>query len=152
MKLRCQICFEWIGTVDNETLAYPMRGFMFKSVDPHHGYEPPFPAGAEWEDFRCTHGPHRPMIKDNEIQTDEGMISVTHVPREAQGARGPLATVGAAAVLKREDISTERTVKNREPIKIGTERKEGYACETCQKEFQKEINLRRHKVMAHKGV
>jgi hypothetical protein len=89
-----------------------------------------------WEDFRCPYGPHRPMIKDDEIQTDEGLIS---------------------AKIKREDFSTERTVKKRGPIKDGTgskkeSSKKGYACETCQKEFEKEINLSRHKRMAHKGV
>jgi hypothetical protein len=74
MKLRCQICGEWIGAVDKKSLAYPMNGTMFTSVDPHHGFEPPFTPAQVWEDFRCPYGPHRPMIKDNEIQTDEGLI------------------------------------------------------------------------------
>jgi hypothetical protein len=136
MKLRCQICFEWISEVDKKALAYPMNGTMFKSVDTHHGIAPPFTPALVWEDFRCPYGPHRPMIKDDEIQTDEGLIS---------------------AKIKREDFSTERTVKKRGPIKDGTgskkeSSKKGYACETCQKEFEKEINLSRHKRMAHKGV
>jgi hypothetical protein len=149
MKLRCQICFEWIATV-SKTLAYPMNGMMFTSVDPHHGFPAPFPDSATWEYMRCPYGNHRPMIKDDEIQTDEGLIS---------------------AKIKREDFSTERTVKKREPIKKNTEdlhvrgvqqgiqdRKgkgrlpEASRCEICGKEFDKEINLSRHKRMAHKGV
>jgi hypothetical protein len=155
MKLRCQICFEWISEVDKKALAYPMNGTMFTSVDPHHGFEPPFTPAQVWDDFRCPYGPHRPMIKDDEIQTDEGLIS---------------------AKIKREDFSTERTVKKREPIKKNTEdlhvrgvqqgiqdrkgkgrvpgksKAEVFTCETCQKEFKEEINLSRHKRMAHKGV
>jgi hypothetical protein len=152
MKLRCQICFEFIATVDKVKLAYPMYGFMFTSVDPHHGMPDPFPPSAEWEHFKCPYGTHRPMISDNEIQTDEGLITVKQL-------------------IKREDISTERTVKTRESVKKNTEdvpvrgvregiqdgkgkgrMPEAFACETCGKEFSKEINLKRHKVMAHKGV
>jgi hypothetical protein len=156
MKLRCQICFEWIAEVDKKTLAYPMNGTMFTSVDPHHGFPAPFPASATWEHMRCPYGSHRPFIKDDEIQTDEGLIAVKTV--------------------KREDFSTERTVKKREPIKKNTEdvhvrgvqqgiqdrkgkgrvpgksKAEVFTCETCEKEFDKEINLSRHKRMAHKGV
>jgi hypothetical protein len=154
MKLRCQICFEWISEVDKKALAYPMNGTMFKSVDTHHGIAPPFTPAQVWEDFRCPYGPHRPMIKDDEIQTDEGLIVVT--------VRGvlvatPTPPIEMSEQMDRKDFNTERTVKKRGPIKDGTgskkeSSKKGYACETCQKEFEKEINLSRHKRMAHKGV
>jgi hypothetical protein len=155
MKVKCEICFEFIAEVSRSFLSYPMTGAMFKSPDTHHGVEPPFLVQQTWEDFRCPYGNHRPFIKDDEIQTDEGLISVK---------------------IKREDLSTERTVKKREPIKKNTEdlhvrgvqqgiqdgkgkgrvpgkgKTEVFTCEICGKEFDKEINLSRHKRMAHKGV
>jgi hypothetical protein len=165
MRVRCQICFEWISEASRSFLSYPMTGAMFKSPDTHHGVEPPFLVQQTWEDFRCPYGNHRPFIKDDEIQTDEGLITL---PRDGSSL------VYKKPEIKREDISTERTVKKRELIKEDAEdvhvrgvrqgiqdskgkgrvpgkgKAEVFTCETCEKEFDKEINLNRHKRMAHR--
>jgi hypothetical protein len=183
MRVRCQICFEWIAEVSRSFLSYPMTGAMFKSPDTHHGVEPPFPVSATWEHMRCPYGAHRPFIKDDEIQTDEGMITlpkdgsrlVYKVEREILTATAP-PPLKMTKALNRKDFSTERTVKKRELIKEDAEdvhvrgvrqgiqdskgkgrvpgkgKAEVFTCETCEKEFDKEINLNRHKRMAHKGV
>lgn len=149
MKLRCQICGEWIAVVDEKALAYPMRGSMFKSVDPHHGVEAPFPPSADWEFMKCPWGPHRPMIKDNEIATDQGVIVVW--PKERDLTPGKKYKVDAT-IDKDGARATIKEVKS-EPTKERAARKSKvFTCEVCGKEYDKEINLSRHKSMAHKGA
>ena len=163
MKLRCQICGEWIAVVDEKALAYPMRGSMFKSVDPHHGVEAPFPPSADWEFMKCPWGPHRPMIKDNEIATDQGVIVVW--PKERDLTPGKKykvdATIdkdGARATIK--EVKSESIKDGTEDVRVrgvqqGVQDGKGagrVSCEICGKEYDKEINLSRHKSMAHKGA
>lgn len=180
MKARCQICGEWFAEVSTSFLSYPLTGAMFKSKDPFHDFPAPFPPHVTWEDFRCPYGNHRPLIKDDEIQTDQGLITLK---KDGSSAHVPLpgaapvfvdreihifteqTTVEMAETMDRKNWSTERTVKKREPVKKSTKDvhvrsvREGIQdgkgkgrlrCESCGKEFDKEINLNRHKRMAHK--
>ena len=76
-KAICQICGEVFAVVKPYTLSYPLDGGMFLSPDSAHGVAAPFFPGTPWEDFRCPYGrTHRPMVKDNEIWTDEGMLII----------------------------------------------------------------------------
>lgn len=125
MKVQCQICFEWIAEVSKSDLSYPTTGAMFKSIDSHHGYPDPFPHNLTWEDFKCPYGQHRPFIKDNEIMTDQGIITL-----EKDGS--PIQAPG------------------KEEKDEGQKEESGYTCETCEKVFQKEISLKQHVRMAHK--
>ena len=77
MKVICQICGEVVAETDMARLSYPLRGGMFSSPDPVHGFPDPFESGLDWEFMRCPYGrTHRPFSLDNVIQTDQGMITL----------------------------------------------------------------------------
>ena len=74
VQIICQICKEHIANADTDALALPLKGEMFESKDPVHGFPPPFEDGAEWEYMECPWGPHRPFIEPNKVLTDQGLI------------------------------------------------------------------------------
>lgn len=77
LKVKCQICGEYIGVTSLEALAIPIMGHMFKSLDALHGVPDPWQPWEEWVDMRCPYGRiHRAMIVDNIVQTDKGMVRV----------------------------------------------------------------------------
>lgn len=76
VKVYCQICKEHIADVDTNTLSMPLKGSMFISKDPAHGFPPPFVPEAEWEDMECPWGPHRPFLEPNMVLTDIGVILI----------------------------------------------------------------------------
>lgn len=77
MKVICQICKEIIAEIkDVSAIKLPLKGAMFASPDEMHGIIPPFFPNFEWEDFRCPHGQHRPMIWRDKILTSEGILNV----------------------------------------------------------------------------
>ena len=74
-KVICQICDEVIALAQVDALSYPFNGSMFRTPDPAHDVPAPFHPSLEWADFRCPHGRnHRPIVKDDRIWTDEGML------------------------------------------------------------------------------
>lgn len=83
-KAICQICGYEFAAVNLNTLSFPLDGRMFLSPDPTHGVPDPIPPGTPWVDFRCPIGrTHRPIIRDNRIWTDEGMVII---PRDGSPA------------------------------------------------------------------
>lgn len=76
MKLKCELCSEYIGEVDEKTLRLPLVSEMFGSPDPAHGLPAPFNPGLSWEYFHCPCGPHNPIILPDRILTDEGYVKV----------------------------------------------------------------------------
>jgi hypothetical protein len=140
MRVQCEICFEFIAQASQSFLSYPMTGAMFTSIDPFHGMPDPFPASLHWDDFRCPYGAHRPFTQDDMIMTDEGAIVL---PRDGSKA--------VPAIYKTIKIKEEPD----EPVENGIseaqgKEEEGFKCETCQKVFPQEINMKRHARMAHK--
>lgn len=77
MKVICQICKEIIAEIkDVNQIKQPLVGSMFASPDEAHGIAPPFFPSFQWEDFRCPHGGHRPLIWPDKILTSEGILNV----------------------------------------------------------------------------
>jgi hypothetical protein len=108
----CQVCGEKIAIVDPEKLLYPMRGEMFKSPDPVHGYPDPFEPGQTWEEVRCPYGRiHRPFFVDNEILTDQGIIKL-YVREEGGELKRPDDTYDDNTV-EISDEEAERMVRER---------------------------------------
>lgn len=174
----CQICGEYIGKADTETLAYPLNGSMFKSPDHEHGIPDPFHTSLEWEDFRCPYGRiHRPSTADTEIVTNIGTLVISKtggeiivkqtipagrdsiidrsesVPEEQaeEIIREEMGLTQEANDGKTEEGTGEQT--NTEPLKIKEETKKEamFVCNICGKQFKNKSGLINHRRMVHKG-
>ena len=60
LVLVCEICRMPIGKFNPKEVTLPIKGSMFKSIDPAHGFPPPFPDEVDWINARCPYGPRRP--------------------------------------------------------------------------------------------
>lgn len=67
INVYCDICYEFVATVDTDRLVYPLSGSMFKSPDPAHGMPDPFDPGAIWEFLWCPYS-----NKTHRITSDPG--------------------------------------------------------------------------------
>jgi len=76
-QLMCEICRQTIGMFHTEDIAEPIKGAMFQSKDPRHGFPPPFLSPAlEWEDMKCPYCGHRPFQARGYIMTERGYWSI----------------------------------------------------------------------------
>lgn len=108
----CQVCGEKIGKIDENNISYPIKGSMFLSPDPIHGYPPPFEDDADFESARCPYGRiHRPFFVDNEILTDQGIIKL-YVREEGDELKRPDDTYDDNTV-EISDEEAERMVRER---------------------------------------
>lgn len=97
LVLVCEICRMPIGKFNPKDVKLPIKGSMFKSIDPAHGFPPPFPDEVDWIDARCPYGPrrpeqgidgHRPFFNfeehKDEILTPDGYYKIgsDDIPRE----------------------------------------------------------------------
>jgi hypothetical protein len=74
--LMCELCRQHIGNFWEEEVEEPIKGAMFHSKDPAHGFPPPFrSSGLEWKDMRCPYCRNRPFISEGVILTAEGYWS-----------------------------------------------------------------------------
>ena len=74
--LMCEMCRQHIGNFWEEEVQEPIKGAMFHSKDPVHGFPPPFrSSGLEWKDMRCPYCRNRPFISQGIILTTEGYWS-----------------------------------------------------------------------------
>lgn len=77
IKVICQICQEEIAIIKPEVLIrYPLSGSMFASIEPERGIPSPFQPDDTWELMKCPYGPHRPMVRPDQILTSEGILNV----------------------------------------------------------------------------
>ena len=69
VPVQCPICQEHVANVRLNDLSLPLRGSMFLSPDPAHGFEPPFPPDVGWEFCLCPWGgySHRGVIDETTI-------------------------------------------------------------------------------------
>ena len=74
MKVICQICQEEIAILT--AVSYPLIGSMFASIEPERGIPSPFQPDDTWELFKCPFGPHRPLVRPDQILTSEGILNV----------------------------------------------------------------------------
>ena len=81
MKVICQICQEEIAILT--AVSYPLIGSMFASIEPERGIPSPFQPDDTWELFKCPFGPHRPLVRPDQILTSEGILNV---PKNGQPA------------------------------------------------------------------
>jgi len=172
VKVICQICAEEIGDTHLRDLRYPMSGAMFTTLDPVHGMPPPFDASLDWENFRCPYGRmHRPMVADNQVLTDEGIVVLprdggqayidpranTEVGRDSIADRMIQVSDEDAERIARETIKQESgngkaEEEQREPEDDQPgEGKAETPCPECGKGFENELNMKRHQKMAHRA-
>lgn len=76
MKVICEICTEHIANVNMKDMDLPMKGWMFKSPDTVHGFDPPFLPDTTWEDMRCGYCNQRPFTKEDGFMSDTGYMRV----------------------------------------------------------------------------
>lgn len=172
MKVICQICGEKIGDTHLRDLRYPMTGAMFTTMDPVHQVPPPFHWSLTWEDFRCPYGRmHRPMVVDNQVLTDEGIVVLprdgdqayidprasTEVGRESIADRVIRISDEDAERIARETIKQEsgngkaEEEQRKQEDEQSVEGKAEIPCPVCGKGFENELNMKRHQRMAHKA-
>lgn len=71
--LMCEMCRQHIGNFYEDEIQEPIKGAMFHSKDPVHGFPPPFrSSGLEWRDMRCPYCRNRPFITQGVLLTSEG--------------------------------------------------------------------------------
>lgn len=98
IKVICQICQEEIATLrPGAAIYYPLSGSMFASIEPERGIPSPFQPDDTWELMKCPYGPHRPMVRPDQILTSEGIL---HVPKNGQ----PTFYAAARPELDRTDV------------------------------------------------
>ena len=69
VPVQCPICQEHVANVRLNDVFLPLKGSMFLSPDPAHGFEPPFPPDVGWEFCLCPWGgySHRGVIDEKTI-------------------------------------------------------------------------------------
>jgi len=76
-QLYCEICRECIGIFHLQDIEEPIKGAMFTSKDPRHGFPPPFRSPAlEWKDMQCPYCNHRPFLAKGFLLTERGHWSI----------------------------------------------------------------------------
>ena len=81
MKLICRVCKYEIATISKDT-RIPVKGAMFHSKDPKHGFPPPWSPVVEWQYMYCPLCKKRPFLDPADggnifIDTDEGRKIIT---------------------------------------------------------------------------
>jgi|GEM_PF-1130609 len=148
--LQCEICMEFIATIESARLFYPMDGTMFTSVDPYHGVPDPFHPTMNWETMRCPHCRMRPFVADDVIKTSIGMMAVPIRGEATEVATPPLtATPKVTAKKKPTKVSTkveESAPENAEDNPLSAEEILPFVCEKCGKAFERKNQLQGHKM------
>jgi len=78
--LRCEVCKQPIAVIDEDVLKTPLKGSMFKSLDPARN-RPTFRETADWRSLICPYCRKRVCYNHDEILTDKGL---THVPDKSR--------------------------------------------------------------------
>jgi len=134
MLLKCEICFEIIGSFDPEKINLPIRAELFQSKDPARG-EPPPPfahqPGMEWEFLRCPICRKRPFLTEESVMTPKGIFSI----REQRLNLGEPHHVSVTYTDEELDREWQERQINPEPL---------WECE-CGKAYQHQPSLTRHK-------
>ena len=154
VKVKCDICFEIIGTIDTDTIKLPLKASMFLSPDPWHGFDPPFLPGQVWEDFRCPYGRvHRPFIVENRLWLEDGTrldparpwAVNPDLPEEMTQRIRPLADV---ALNDSKETPVEESEEVEELIPLGSY-PPATVCHICGKECKHSQALKWH-MKSHK--
>jgi Zinc finger, C2H2 type. len=134
MKVICEICNEYIATVNLEDVSVPMLGSMFKTPDDFHGYDPPFLPDTTWEDMRCGYCNQRPFTERDGFLTDEGYIKIQ--PKIVEASAIP------PSVLEEFEVKVDN-------VKVELE-SNAFVCEVCGKICKGKAALGAH-MRVHKG-
>jgi hypothetical protein len=175
--MMCEICRQVIGVFDTDVVEHPIRGAMFESKDPKHGFPPPFTSpGLEWTDMRCPYCKRRPFFSKDYIWTTEGAWSPklkSHGPlgvqKEFEPSRMQLIQLNKER-FERFDMDTHRldtdivTAESRHPEeelpdarkeeaerRLALDNEEPFPCKLCEKGYQHESSLKRHVARDHSG-
>ncbi len=163
MKVICQICQEIIAVTEVTALSYPLKGSMFDSPDPVHGFPAPFAPADGWEEMRCPYGRiqgengqiggHRPFIKDDEILIATGIYRISHEgqvpepPSDEEAERMVRAGIQAGDTLisggTAAKVATVVVEKERKIITLT------FPCPTCGKVCKNKFGLTGH-MRSHK--
>jgi len=134
MKVICEICTEHIANVDRKEVTIPMKGWMFKSPDTAHGFDPPFLPDTAWEDMRCGYCNQRPFTEEDGFMSDIGYVKIPAVQVNELGI------VPRGAQINMDD----------DAILIVKEDNFRLACDVCGREYLTQQALDKHK-KGHKG-
>lgn len=131
MKLICEICRQTIGLFNPEDLRLPLKGSMFLSKDPAHGFPPPFhPSsvyGSKDNPLLCPYCRKIPFLHPDKVLTPEGYIKVEK-KKEVK-------------VEEKKVIETDKkeTTQEKEVTEVKM-----YKCPVCGKEFSSRFALGGH--------
>jgi hypothetical protein len=76
VKYYCEICREWIGKIDPDTIHLPLTSDQFKPIIDHFSQVPPFHEKLTWEWFQCPVCHKRPFIDPHKLYTERGFIDL----------------------------------------------------------------------------
>lgn len=68
----CDVCGHELGVFDPLKVHLPLRGDMFRSIDPFHGWPDPFPASVDWRYMECPRCTMRPFEDESVIKDKQG--------------------------------------------------------------------------------
>ena len=129
--LICEICRQTIGLFNPEELSLPLRGGMFSSKDPAHGFPPPFhPSsvyGSKDNPLLCPYCRKIPFLHPDKVLTPEGYIKVEK-KEEAKVEEKKVTETN------KKEITQEKEVTK---VKM-------YKCPVCGKEFSSRLALGGH--------
>jgi hypothetical protein len=85
VTVRCDVCHNKVARIDTETIATPLKGYMFSSIDPARGYPDPWDPRADWTYLDCPYGPHRAFNYKNKLMLeDRNILEVTRHVEEVK--------------------------------------------------------------------
>ena len=130
VKCLCEICGMEYGAVDTDKLFKPMRGSIFQSHDPHHGYPNPFQPEQDFESMRCIWGNHRPFTEENRIKTEKGYKMLKDPPPPPKPKPEP----------KPKPVAKKLVDKKKKRV---------YTCNICGWQYASPQSVSRHKRAMH---
>lgn len=87
--LKCRICRQDIGRFRPERLLWPVNPGVFESLDPEHGWPPPFMRGCDWDSARCPYCRKKPYYwtEPSKILTDDGLLNIEDAMAAAENEK-----------------------------------------------------------------
>jgi len=109
------VCGHELGMFDPEQAHLPLRGEMFRSRDPHHGWPAPFPASVDWRHMECPRCTLRPFNREDMITDSRGRTwpLVAEKPEPEPEQKEAPAVDALASRFKKEKVNGPAATKLR---------------------------------------
>jgi uncharacterized C2H2 Zn-finger protein len=157
VKFYCEICREYIGKIEPDTIQLPLTPDQFKPIYIHPVLVYLFPPELTWEWFRCPVCGKRPFIEPIRLLTENGyinpkpevIVAVEPVPEclnepveEAEPVEEPIEVVSKPQEIVYEPCGYESI--------LNEATKELFGCQICGKICNSKIGYISHMRHAHK--